>query len=164
MQRWAIQLSACQYKLEYRSTQSNGNVDGLSRLPIPQVIAIQPSKSSSESSIYNVCQVEYLPVTVIQLQRLTRRDPVLSKVLNYTKCGWPSEFASSTTIPEDLKPFWSGRMELTTEGDCLLWGTRVVIPCKLYTAVLQELHSGHPGIWCSSHEGYSKKLCMVART
>ena len=101
----------------------------------------------SESTIYNVCQVEYLPVTFMQLQRATRRDPVLCKVLNYTKSGWPSHFTSANkVIPEELKPLWSRRHELTTECDCLLWGTRVVIPQKLYTAVLQEIHSGHPGI------------------
>ena len=49
-------------------------------------------------------------------------------------------------IPEELKPFWSRTLKLTTEGDCLLWGTRVIIPQKLYAAVLQELHTSHPGI------------------
>ena len=47
---------------------------------------------------------------------------------------------------KDLKPYWDRRLELTTEGQCLLWGTRVVIPNKLYPTVLNELHSGHPGI------------------
>ena len=143
MQRWALLLSAYTYKLEYRSTRAHGNADGLSRLPTPQ----EKFSLHSESTIYNVCQVEYLPVTFMQLQRATRRDPVLCKVLNYTKSGWPSHFTSANkVIPEELKPFWSRRHELTTECDCLLWGTRVVIPQKLYTAVLQEIHSGHPGI------------------
>ena len=32
------------------------------------------------------------------------------------------------------------------EGDCILWGCRVVIPEKLQQKVLEELHRGHPGI------------------
>ena len=143
MQRWALLLSAHNYKLEYRPTQAHGNADGLSRLPVAQVSAGQHSQSSSESSIYNVCQVEYLPVTVMQLQRTMQYDPVLSKVLHYTKYGWPAHLTPSN---KDLKPFWDRRLELTTEGQCLLWGTRVIIPNKLYSTVLDELHTGHPGI------------------
>ena len=33
------------------------------------------------------------------------------------------------------------------EGDCISWGTRVVVPAN-YT-VLKELHFGHPGILCT---------------
>ena len=90
LQRWALLLSAYNYNLEYRPTQAHGNADGLFWLPVVQVSAGQPSQSSSESSIYNVCQVEYLPVTVMQLQRTTQYDPVLSKMLHYTKYGWPA--------------------------------------------------------------------------
>ena len=95
-----------------------------------------------------MCQVEYLPIAFKQLQSVTKTDTVLCKVLHYTKCGWPSHFTSFGKIPEDLKPFWSRRLELTLEGQCILWGTRVVVPKKLYSAVLQELHSAHPGIVC----------------
>ena len=146
MQRWALLLSAYQYNLEYRSTTAHGNVDGLSRLPLFKDWDGQLGRSSSESSIYNICQVEYLPVTVKQLQSATKADAVLCKVLHYTKYGWPSHFTSFGKIPEDLKPFWSRRLELTSEGQCILWGTRVVIPKKLYPTILQELHTAHPGI------------------
>ncbi len=61
----------------------------------------------------------------MDVQRATRRDPVISQVLRYTQTGWPE------TVPESLKPFSSRKNELTTEKDCLLCGTRVVIPSKL---------------------------------
>ena len=56
---------------------------------------------------------------------MTRRHPVLSKVLHYTKQGWP------TTIPFDHKPYWMKRTELAVEDDCLMWGIRVIVPAKL---------------------------------
>ena len=65
---------------------------------------------------------------------MTRRDPVLSKALHYTKQGWP------TTIPIDLKPYWMKRTELAVEDDCLMWGIHVIVPAKLQKLVLQELH------------------------
>ena len=43
MQRWALLLLAYNYKLEYHPTQAHGNADGLSRLPVAQVSAGQPS-------------------------------------------------------------------------------------------------------------------------
>ena len=43
-----------------------------------------------------------------------------------------------------LKPSYRNRhTELSVEGDCLLWGTRVIIPKKLQGSVLNELHSNH---------------------
>ena len=77
-------------------------------LSLAKAITIAQSMEAAEveSTIYNVCQVEYLPVTFMQLQRATRHDPVLCKVLNYTKSGWPSHFTSTNKVtPEELKPF-----------------------------------------------------------
>ena len=39
-------------------------------------------------------------------------------------------------------------MELTGEAECLLWGSRVVIPFQHREQVLQELHVSHPGMCC----------------
>ena len=38
------------------------------------------------------------------------------------------------------------KLELTPQDDCVLWGTRVVIPKKLLAAILEELHKVHAGI------------------
>ena len=47
---------------------------------------------------------------------------------------------------DERLPFWKRRDQLTVEGDCVLWGIRVVVPAKLRARVLDELHQGHPGI------------------
>ena len=47
---------------------------------------------------------------------------------------------------DDLKPFSSRRMELSVQDDCLLWGSRVVVPLPGRLPILRELHEGHPGI------------------
>lgn len=61
-------------------------------------------------------------------------------VVQFTKKGWPNQ------IPESLKPYYNWRLELCVEGDCFLWGTRVIIPRRLQPRILSELHRGHPGI------------------
>ena len=137
LQRWALLLSACEYDLEFRPTAQHANADGLSRLPLS--IIADAGTATSDSDVFNVGQIEALPVTAMQLRKVTRQDPILSKVVTFTRNGWPS------IVPENLKPYWTRRNELTVEGDCLMWGIRVVVPAKLQEHVLQELHKEHPG-------------------
>ena len=110
----------------------------------------QPLLSSSESSsvpttvqtadIFVMRPIEALPVTAVELRAATRCDPLLSKVLQYTKRGWPSK------VPEALKPYHNRREQLTLEDDCVMWGVRVLVPKKLQQRVLEELHHSHLGI------------------
>eukprot|EP00731_Ephydatia_muelleri_P002173 Em0001g2173a len=137
LQRWALLLSAYEYDLEFRPTAQHANADGLSRLPLS--IIADAGTATSDSDVFNVGQIEALPVTAMQLRKVTRQDPILSKVVTFTRNGWPS------IVPENLKSYWTRRNELTVEGDCLMWGIRVVVPAKLQEHVLQELHKEHPG-------------------
>ena len=54
--------------------------------------------------------------------------------------GWPMQ------VSDTLKPYWNRRLELSLEDDCIMWGSRVVIPKKFQKRVLQELHEVHFGI------------------
>eukprot|EP00731_Ephydatia_muelleri_P017067 Em0010g165a len=139
LQRWALILSAYSYDLEFRPTQRHSNADGLSRLP---VVSKDRDDSSDvpETAIFNISQVHSLPVTAMQLQRATRRDPILSKVFLLMQQGWPG------VVSDDLKPYLSRQAELGTEGGCILWGIRVVVPQALQSKVLGELHKNHPGV------------------
>ena len=60
----------------------------------------------------------------------------------YTKHGWPLH------VPDVFKPYQSRRLELTVQGDCLLWCMRVIFPKTLQEMVLRdlELHQGQPFI------------------
>ena len=71
---------------------------------------------------------------------VTRGDTNLRKVLQYTWRGWPGR------VPPALQPYHVRRNELSIENGCLLWGTPVIVPTKLQTEILDELHRGHPGI------------------
>ena len=137
LQRWALLLSAYCYDIEYKPTKEHSNADGLSRLPLPQN---EKSNVRIGVDVFNVAQIDSLPVTAARLGQATRRDRVLGKVWRYTKSGWPQE------CPAHLQPYWTRRHELTVEGDCLLWGIRVLVPLSLQERVLQELHQEHQGV------------------
>ena len=70
----------------------------------------------------------------------TQRDPVLSRVTENTKRGWP------TVSKKELEPFQRRKDELTIQDGCLMWGSQVIIPPKHQAQLLAELHEGHLGI------------------
>ena len=128
LQRWAIILSAYRYEIEFKCTQEHCNADGLSRLPLPN----EKSHAPQAVDVFTVAQLDSLPVTAEQLGQATRTDPILSKVRRFTKSGWPYQ------VKECLKPYWYRRNEISVEGDCLMWGIRVIVPKKLQDDVLRE--------------------------
>ena len=137
LQRWALLLSAYNYDIQYRPTLAHSNADGLSRLPLPK---LGPDPGGEAVSLFNVSQVQSLPVTFQDIQGATKRDPVTSKILMYLERGWPEQ------VPEELKPYHSRQHEMSIECGCLLWGIRVVIPASLRPRLLKALHEGHPGV------------------
>ena len=88
---------------------------------------------------FTIGQLQALPVTTDQVKTATRQDRVLSQVYQYTLQGWLKK------ITEEFKPFARRKHELTIEGNCILWGNRLVISLKLRPALLEELHKDHPG-------------------
>ena len=138
LQRWALILASYNYEIEFKPTEKHCNADSMSRLPLP--ISTEKEEELSEVSLYSLQLVETLPVTANHICKMTRNDPILSKVFQYTMSGWPS-------IPDQqLMPYYRRKYELSVECGCLLWGSRVIIPPKLQKYVLDELHVSHPGI------------------
>ena len=135
--RWALLLAAYNYKLEYKPGKLNGNADALSRLPIESTDedVTQPCVS------VNMVELVNAPVTEDDVREELKKDLTLSQVLRYVKEGWPPECKDI-----NMRPFWLRRAELTVEGECILWGGRVVIPNSLTETVLKQLHEVHPGI------------------
>ena len=99
-------LSAYRYNIEFKSTLGYANADGLSRLPFKHQAA---TGNPPDPPVFNVQQLNVLPVTARQLAAATCTDPVLARVLRYTQVGWPPE------IVEELKPFSNHRKELSVK-------------------------------------------------
>ena len=131
MQHWALILTGYNYDIQYRSTHAHANADGLSRLPIPDG---RQEGNLADVTAFVIGQLEALPMQATEVEEASRADPTLAKVLEYLRQGWPKR------IPDGRKD------ELSIEGDCIMWGIRVVIPKSLQSRVMSELHSAHPGI------------------
>jgi len=90
-----------------------------------------------------VLLLQYLdesPVTVNDIHKWTRRDSLLAQTLQFIEQGWPHKCDSS------LSPYSSCNTDLSVLNGCILWGSRVVVPPQGQQAVLQELHTAHPGV------------------
>ena len=136
MQRWALILSAYDYQIEYRKSDEHSNCDALSRLPH------EDSNIGNEREIYSGSAIDkYFPITTKDIGKATLLDPVLSKVFDLVMSGWPEKCDE-----ENLKPFHTRRHELSCEQNCVLWGSRVIIPQVFREKMLKELHWDHPGM------------------
>ena len=91
LQRWAIQLAAYTYGIEYRASKNHGNADALSRLP--RKTTEEADDWSMEGDQVNRVQIERIPITASRIREATRGDPVLSlsRVLHFVLHGWPAE-------------------------------------------------------------------------
>ena len=137
IQRWAILLAAYNYKLHYCKGQLNGNADCLSRLPTSTM-------GTLVSSPTNVLMMDLSnsPVTFEEVQSYSRKDPVISKVIELVL----NKEKDQTPVKSSEFNQYSTRIhELSVEDKTLLWGHRVIIPSILRSLLLEELHQAHPG-------------------
>ena len=87
MQRWALLLSAYQYKIEFISGKSNKCADCMSRLP-------SFSKRDSAEKVHVIVAIDDLPVTAAQVAKESSKDKHLASVLTSVQHGrWPSKIS-----------------------------------------------------------------------
>ncbi|GFX87653.1 uncharacterized protein K02A2.6 [Trichonephila clavipes] len=105
----------------------HGNADFLSRLPKTS----EELEVKDDITIFQMSQIEALPVTSKELRQETSKDIELGPLLRALREG------------KDLQ----GReAQYTIEDGCIMYGQRVCIPRKFRKNVLEELHAGHLGI------------------
>ena len=96
LQRWAILLSAHQYRTKFHKTTEHANAYGLSHLPLQTAPG---PEVSTEAACFNIVQIEALPISTTKLGTASRQDPVISRAMVFTRNEWPLE------VSPELKPF-----------------------------------------------------------
>ena len=135
MQRWALLLSAYQYKIQHIPGSQNHCADCMSRLPDPH------EKCDSAEKIHSVVMTEPMPILASQIAKATEGDKELATVLTAVQHGqWPSR------IDNTLTPYYNRKNDLAVVDGCLTWGRRVIIPKAFRKQLLEELHSNHLGM------------------
>ena len=143
-------LAAYEYKIVFRGTQLHGNADGSSRLLLPSTTSELPMAPELMLLLEHLAES---PVTASDIKKFTRCYPVFSQVLQFVMQGWPKKSGTSLSV------YSSCKTELSKLDDCLLWGSRVVIP-----PVSTERFTGTA--FCPSRhdqdEILSSNVCLVA--
>ena len=50
------------------------------------------------------------------------------------------------SVKPEFRPYHARKLELSIQDDCLLWGSRIIVPKLGREQLLSLLHDGHPGI------------------
>ena len=139
IQCWGLKRSAYDYSVKWRRSSEN-NADFLSRYP--EASQMKNLREEPNAFIFKVESLN-IPISSIQVAKLTSRDSILSRVIELTVNSWPSSL-----LPEDsnLQTFFSRRNELSVMSGVLMWGIRVVVPEGLRIKLIHELHIGHLGM------------------
>jgi len=64
------------------------------RLPLPSTL---PDLNAQYVTTFNIAQVQALPVTFGDIQKVTKRDTILGKVNHYIQEGWPNKVCTRRT-------------------------------------------------------------------
>ena len=135
IQSWAILLYAFNYTLKYPSGSKNSKAHFFSCFPSNKKDSFSPVKHK-----LSMTELIHAPVTSKEIGEFSKRDPIISNVIDFVLFGWPSK------VNEQLKPYFCHRNELAVQSSCLIWGNKVAIPFQLREKTLTELHENHPGI------------------
>ena len=141
IQRWALTLSAYNYRIVFKSGDSQANADAFSRLPLSESTADVPVPGDTIFMLETL-RTGDSPVTATEIKSWTDKDPILSHVRNMALTGWQAHANNEVTF----RPYKQRECELSVQDGCVLWGHRVVIPPAGREAVMRTLHDAHPGI------------------
>ena len=141
IQRWALTLSAYNYRIVFKSGDSQANADAFSRLPLSESTADVPVPGDTIFMLETL-RTGDSPVTAAEIKSWTDKDPILSRVRNMALTGWQAHASNDATF----RPYKQRECELSVQDGCVLWGHRVVIPPAGREAVMRTLHDAHPGI------------------
>nr|XP_042899135.1 uncharacterized protein K02A2.6-like [Parasteatoda tepidariorum] len=123
---YALVLQAYNFDIVYRNTKDHGNADCLSRLPLKS----EELELKDDIAVYQISQIETLPVTAKDLAKATQFDEHLGKLLKILQYGGQLE----------------GKEKYTLQDGCIMYGQRVCIPDCYKAKILDELHHGHLGV------------------
>ena len=133
--RWSIFLSQFQYDLVHKSGKANCVADALSRLPIQDEF----SHNVPTEYVKMIELVENYNLSFKDIQDLTKKDIILSRVLGYVKYGWP---CNDNMCFEYAKV----KNDLSIHNNVVLFRNRLVIPSAIRPRILDLVHSGHNGM------------------
>ena len=141
--RFRMRVMRYSFQIEYKKGKDLITADALSRAPVrPAEKEDKQLEEEADSMVDHILSsVPATPSRLEQIRQELSKDPVCSQIQRFVHEGWPEHCPS-----EKIQPYWSVRHFLSMEQDLLLYGTRLVIPEKMRSDILEKIHTGHQGI------------------
>ncbi|XP_054281390.1 uncharacterized protein K02A2.6-like [Macrosteles quadrilineatus] len=143
LQRLRLRLMRYSYNVTYTPGKHLATADCLSRSPVAANESYDLDEEV-ELAIHTVTRnIAY--VTDMVLDRIAsaqRASSELRVIKSYCSTEWPDK----TKIPDNLKPYFTVRDEISFCDGLLLRGERLIIPTTLRKEMLTRIHTGHLGI------------------
>jgi len=139
LQKMRIKLFEYDIELKYLPGKNMHIADLLSRNYI---------KSIEDSSEFDTLDIvhsvnRYNPHNgIYDLQKETREDKVLSKILDYCYNGWPK----SNCVDSNVKLYFNMRNEIIINDNVIYYQQKIIVPNSLRPLILKLLHESHLGV------------------
>ncbi|UYV83365.1 K02A2.6-like [Cordylochernes scorpioides] len=156
LQRLVMKLIAFDFKLQYKPGKYLIVADTLSRDTHP--MDELPTPFLEDKRMVKMVCVNISDKKLVTMQKDTREDPALVKVIDYVIEGWP---ICKKDVDEDAKVFLDFRHRLYLWNDLLCIGSAIVIPKTQRNNMLNLLHQSHQGI--SAIQGLARESLFWPR-
>ncbi|UYV72493.1 K02A2.6-like [Cordylochernes scorpioides] len=156
LQRLVMKLIAFDFKLQYKPGKYLIVADTLSRDTHP--MDELPTPFLEDKRMVKMVRVNISDEKLVAMQKDTREDPALVKVIDYVIEGWP---ICKKDVDEDVKVFFDFRHRLYLWNDLLCIGSAIVIPKTQRNNMLNLLHQSHQGI--SAIQGLARESLFWPR-
>ena len=134
-----LRLSQYQFDVKYINQKHVLLADCLSRLGSNNSEE-DPSPDVQIAELYDGCDPSGVDWNTIQNQ--TMKDVILVKLAMVVEKGLPE---SCKSLDADLKSYWPHRHAISIIDGVIVLGNRIIIPTKLRSKVLTEMHNAHLG-------------------
>ena len=155
LQRMKERLSQYQFTAMWRAGKSLRIPDALSRAPISYPLSEDTTDCAEATahvrSVINVTaasQDEDAPLidadrTLQDMSNAAQADPSYVRLRDCVTSGFPT---NRYNLHTSLLPYWKLRDALSTDGNLVLYGARILVPAALRRHTLARLHDSHRGV------------------
>ena len=150
LQRLKIKLMAYNFMTEWVKGTKNDAPDALSRNPVTDPspedslaeldTLSQPALSITE--IRTLTQTKPLPYCLDDLRKNAQEDTEYQQLQHLILQGFPPHH---NQLPDTCKQYWNTKDSLTIDDGLIVYGCRLLIPTKLRSVILSQLHESHQG-------------------
>ena len=146
LQRLRMKIISYNFTAQWVKGSLNAGPNALSLYPTSEATGVDELAEESTPSIFAIAaeeQQRHLNLRLSEVLDAASEDAVYQKLKTIVLNGFPD---SKNQQPKCITEFWRVKDDLSVVDELIVYGCRLVIPCKLRNDILRKLHDSHQGI------------------